>query len=379
MDEERIKQCFEAISRFKLSDEITDHDLKRVKQRLTAYSSGEETERGDIWRTIMKTRVFKLSAAAVIVIAGAVVLNYFGGSMNATSTAVADVVRPLLTAETGRFKMTVDLASIGVDWVDSSEPLQTVEVVFVGPDRTRWSMPAGEVLVANFQEGKVMILKPAKEQAMVLQVSPPGVIPPYNRFNQLLAIRPLIQHALETEDESVEFLGERQVERVTAIGYHMTGPAHHGDITVWADVESKLPVWVERHMRRQKQAVIISDIAYDIQLDESLFSVEPPEGYVVAVPDQEPPDFVVTGTVIDAATGEPIVGASVSDDGYGPKPYRGATTDAQGVYHYVTWPEEHTIVAQAPGYRPRRKSIAAGALHTVNQNEQVVDFALERE
>ncbi|UCG59837.1 MAG: carboxypeptidase regulatory-like domain-containing protein [Phycisphaerales bacterium] len=327
----------------------------------------------------MSSGLFKLSAAAVVIIAAAAAMNYFGGSMNATSIAVADVVRPLLTAESGSFKMTVDLASIGVDWVDSSEPLQTVEVVFVGPDRTRWDMPAGEVLVANFQEGTVMILMPAKKHASVMQVSPPGVIPPYNRFNQLLAIRPLIEYALETEDESVEFLGERQIQGVTAVGYDMAGPAHHGDITVWADVESRLPVWVERRMKEQKQTIIISDIAYDIELDESLFSVEPPEGYVVATSGQEEPDFVIAGTVTDAATGEPISGASVSDDGYGPKPYRGATTDAQGAYHYVTWPEEHTIVAQAPGYKPQRKALATGALHTANQTEQVIDFALERE
>ena len=66
------------------------------------------------------------------------------------------------------------------------------------------------------------------------------------------------------------------------------------------------------------------------------------------------PGLVVTGTVLDATTGQPIAGARVSDDGYGPKPYKGATTDATGEYHYSTGAEEHGVAAQAPGYKAQR-------------------------
>jgi len=331
------------------------------------------------WRIIMRSRMTKIVAAAAIIIAVLVGIHQFGGSIDVESVAFADVVRPLLTAETGSFRMTIDLASAGIDWVDyGDQPFQTIEVVFAGPSLTRWNLPTGEVLVANFEQGKVMILMPAKNQAAVMQVGPPGVVPAYNRFNQLLAIRPLIEHGLATEDDSVEFLGEREIDGITAIGYHVVGPAHHGDMTVWADVETKLPVWIERDMKRQRQRVTISDIAYDVEPDESLFGVEPPEGYVVATPDEAQPEFVVTGTVTDAATGEPIAGAKVSDDGYGPEPYRGAVTDSQGGYRYATWAEEHTIVAKAPGYKPQRKGLT-GLFHTEPGKEAIMNFALERD
>lgn len=327
----------------------------------------------------MRSKMTKIAVAAAIVVAVLVGIHQFGGSMGVESVAFADVVHPLLTAETGRFRMTIDLASMDMDWVDyGDQPFQTIEVVFAGPTLTRWDMPTGEVLVANFEQGKVMILMPAKNQAAVMQVSPPGVVPAYNRFNQLLAIRPLIHDALATEDDSVEFLGEREIDGITAIGYHVVGPAHHGDITVWADVETKLLVSIERDMKRQRQTVTISDIAYDVELDKSLFSVEPPEGYIVATPGEAEPEFIVTGTVTDAATGQPIAGARVSDDGYGPEPYRGAVTDSQGRYSYTTWAEEHSIVAKAAGYKPQRKGLT-GLFHTESGKKAIMDFALERD
>ncbi len=89
------------------------------------------------------------------------------------------------------------------------------------------------------------------------------------------------------------------------------------------------------------------------------------------------PKLVVTGTVTDSATGQPIPGATVSDDGYGPQPYRGTTTDEAGTYQYMTWPEEHAVMAQAPGYKPQRQGFSTGILQT--EKKKVLDFALTRE
>jgi hypothetical protein len=66
------------------------------------------------------------------------------------------------------------------------------------------------------------------------------------------------------------------------------------------------------------------------------------------------PRLTVSGIVKDAESGQPLAGATVSDDGYGIKPYRGAPTDAAGKYQYRTWYEEHNVIAQAPGYKAQR-------------------------
>jgi len=89
------------------------------------------------------------------------------------------------------------------------------------------------------------------------------------------------------------------------------------------------------------------------------------------------PNMTVTGTVRDKATGQPIPGATVSDDGYGRAPYRSAIADSAGAYRYATWPEEHNIVAQAPGYKPQRQTLLTPVFR--REAEKTLDFALERE
>jgi outer membrane lipoprotein-sorting protein len=354
-----------------------------VRNRIfQAFEKSKQTKSAltepNIWRIIMKSRITKLAAAAVIIIAILIGIGHLGSSIDGTSVAFADVVRPLLAVETGSFNMTIDVAASGLDWIDcGNEPVQTIEVMFAGSGRTRWNIPTGEVLVANMQEGKVMILIPAKKEAAVMQVGPPGLIPRHNRFNKLLALRPLIESALETEDESVESLGEREIEGLNVIGYYVPGPEHHGDITIWADSETKLPVQIEQSMGTE--TAVISEIAYNVELDESLFSVQPPKEYSApAYEEDKEPKFVVTGTVTDATTGQPIAGAKVTDDGYGPEPYKGAITNSEGKYSYLTWPEEHRIKAEAPGYKPQRKGIT-GLFHVESEDEKVIDFALEPE
>jgi hypothetical protein len=206
-----------------------------------------------------------------------------------------------------------------------------------------------------------------------MQVCPPGVIPRHNRFNKVLELRRLIQYALETEDDSVEYLGEQQINGNTAIGYHITG---HGDITIWANAKTKLPIQIEQSMGAE--TAIINDITYDIELEDSLFSVEPPKGYSVADPEEDKqPSFVVRGTVTDAVTGEPIAGAKVSDDQYAGG-RQGAITDSEGKYRYLTWPEEHSIKVEAHGYKAQHKVIT-GLFHAETENEKVLNFALEQE
>ena len=103
-----------------------------------------------------------------------------------------------------------------------------------------------------------------------------------------------------------------------------------------------------------------------------------------------PPNFVIRGTVSDARTGQPIAGAKVSDDGYGPKAswdtiragscmQWGGITDSKGNYSYLTWGEHHCIVAKASGYKSQLKTLFEGHFVLHKKSEEVMNFALERE
>ena len=103
-----------------------------------------------------------------------------------------------------------------------------------------------------------------------------------------------------------------------------------------------------------------------------------------------PPSLVIKGVVKDAQTGEPIAGARVFDDGYGPKPdweqikanersEWGATTNSAGEYSFLTWPEHHSIKVEAPGYKSERQSLYDGHFVFNKKDEEIFDFALEPE
>jgi len=103
-----------------------------------------------------------------------------------------------------------------------------------------------------------------------------------------------------------------------------------------------------------------------------------------------PPELIIKGIVKDAQTGKPIAGARVFDDGYGPTPLWdqiradersewGAITNTAGEYSFLTWPEHHSVSAEAPGYKPERESLYENHF-TINENdEETMDFVLEPE
>ncbi len=103
-----------------------------------------------------------------------------------------------------------------------------------------------------------------------------------------------------------------------------------------------------------------------------------------------PPELIIKGIVKDARTGEPIAGARVFDNGYGPKPNWeqikadersewGAITNSAGEYSFLTWPEHHSIKVEAPGYKAERQSLYDGHFVFNKKDEEIFDFALEPE
>ena len=103
-----------------------------------------------------------------------------------------------------------------------------------------------------------------------------------------------------------------------------------------------------------------------------------------------PPELVIKGTVTDAETGEPIAGARVFDDGYGPEPdwtkiqrdkqsEWGAITNSAGKYSFLTWPEHHSIKVEAPAYKAKKESLYSGHFTLNKKDEEIFDFALEAE
>jgi|GEM_PF-3148770 len=87
-----------------------------------------------------------------------------------------------------------------------------------------------------------------------------------------------------------------------------------------------------------------------------------------------PPDYVLSGTVVDAQNGQPIAGAIVLDDGYGPQPYQKGITDDAGKFEYKSWNEEHNITARADGYKSQTMVFMTAPF----DNSRALDFKLSK-
>lgn len=93
MNEKDIIGAFEKIAEYKPGENSAPRDLQKVRDMLTSQHARIAPERKTIWRIIMKSKITKLAAAAVIIIAVIIGINQFGGPIDGTSVAFGEVLK----------------------------------------------------------------------------------------------------------------------------------------------------------------------------------------------------------------------------------------------------------------------------------------------
>jgi outer membrane lipoprotein-sorting protein len=237
---------------------------------LEAHDKAKKTKSAvqpkNIWRTIMKSRITKLAAAAVIIIAVILGLNIIG-EPDMASVAWADAVRPLLTARTVVFNLIMG----------EGENVPITRVMNMGTQRIRNEMlsPDGKtvqaIIIGDFDTSQMLELIPSKKTAVLIDLKDM----PEKPENVLQTIRNIITELQNDPAFSVEPLGEKEIDGQIAKGFRATGP--DGELTVWADSETALPIRMEQEWRQMR--FVCTDFEFDVVLDESLFRMEIPQGY----------------------------------------------------------------------------------------------------
>jgi outer membrane lipoprotein-sorting protein len=271
MNNENIEEILKDIG----AEEIPADVHKIAQETSNNFSSSlrqtKQSKRHILLEQIMKSNMTKLAAAAVIIITVLIGIYQFVGS----APAFAEVIEPILTARTASYKITINL---------KGAPTQTRDCMFMEPGRTRQVLPSGVIRVKDKPRGKEMDLYPAEKKAIIYEMTniPEDKQGSNNWFQR---IRECIRQAQQTEDESVTFLGKQKINGARAFGYRIVENSNLTDMTVWADAETLLPTWIEysidstRTIIDMKGTIIFSDIVFNEELDESLFSMEVPEGY----------------------------------------------------------------------------------------------------
>lgn len=218
------------------------------------------------WRYIMRHPISRITAAAIFifVLVGVVLWFHVGG----TKVAFADFIETFVTARSAKFTTIIKTD----DGTDISKGM------FLAPNRFRNETSRGMVSVIDRDKGKWLLLYTDKKHAGVTSfVNTPQDKGPKNMF---LEMRAQLLDAQNNPDVKREELGEKEIKGRRAVGYRLT---IGGDVlTLWGDPNTGLPILVEMtyaHGRGGKRTM--TDFEFNMDLDESLFSTDPPAGYTV--------------------------------------------------------------------------------------------------
>jgi outer membrane lipoprotein-sorting protein len=217
-----------------------------------------------IWRTIMKNPVTKIAAAAVIIIAVLIGTYYFGDSVNIAGTAYAEVVERLQNARTMTY---IVESTTGIE----SMPSMTMEIAFKEPGYMRMAMTGGYVSIIDSIQGKGLTILPPKKQFIEIEMSNLQNDPAQQNINVIEKLRNLPERA----DEE---LGTSEIDGQEVQGFRIT---EEGLInTVWIDMQTKELVLVEMEfVNAPGMSGTMSDFQFDMELDDSLFNLTPPDDY----------------------------------------------------------------------------------------------------
>jgi len=214
-----------------------------------------------IWRTIMRSRITKFAAAAAIIVAALLVVHFIGNPLGSNVT-FAQVIQPILNAQTAVFDIIVGNEEDGGPVIH--------DMVMGSRIRRTLSNAPDVVSIIDLGSGKILVLIAPTKEAVYIDLKGLPSIP-----NYMERLRNVIAGLQEHPQFKVEKLGERDIAGQRLIGFRAKHPK--AEITIWADPETALPVRIEQNEGQMN--VICKNIQFDLAMEESLFSMDVPEGY----------------------------------------------------------------------------------------------------
>ena len=234
--------------------------------------------RQNIWRIIMKRRIFKLAVAAAIVVVAVITLRQFGSPFE--SDAWADVMENVRSSKT-----------LTCMYRTSEKGPPIVKIMVIDPDLLRFEIlleeqvrrEGGDILIIDTDKWKSLALNTVNKTATA-STSPAD--------KEMLGMYDTMRDFRNMKGFTVEEIGNRRIGDKQAVGFKLKKDDKNREIIVWADPETKLPILMEETCGENREGQVrkffITDIVFDSELDVSLFSLEPPDGYEFKEADYSP-------------------------------------------------------------------------------------------
>lgn len=276
----------------KRDEEVLEDVLNALEKSKNLQSA---TSRPNLWRIIMKSQIAKLATAAAVILVVVIGIIEFGkpvGGASAAFAAAMDIVR-----EAGTFSCTQIFEASYGDGEKDGKYLLKQKLMFKEPNWERheqltspWPKYIGEITITNYDTRQRLILRPAEKTATLQDLSSEYYIDDDTDELKLTQLNTRLRDYLlalsagavedfgivELDGQSVRLLRSHKEKRIA---------------TVWIDPETNYPVQIELTWKdRNRSPMMFTSIQIDTELNNDLFSLEPPENYTLSV--QEPgPDY----------------------------------------------------------------------------------------
>ncbi|WP_406698200.1 hypothetical protein V5E97_05035 [Singulisphaera sp. Ch08] len=204
-------------------------------------------------------------AAVVVVAAGG--LSYLGAPPSGgTMVAFAATVQTLREAQGYSFRMTLS----GPD----QKKLGTMKTYFKAPGVSRSEQEGGQVVISNTSQGKTLMLDPSSKSALLIESKP------HEKPKENSGVG-LVESFRKLEASDGVPAGEKEIGGVKARGFRVK--KLHDEMVFWIDPNTKLPLLVETTSQVQGKEIrtTLSEFVINPDVDEALFSTEPPPGYTL--------------------------------------------------------------------------------------------------
>jgi outer membrane lipoprotein-sorting protein len=247
------------------------HRDKLHQELLSAFAGRQWREERQsrqigVWRTIMQngfdklttSRTMRLAAAAVIIIAGVIGVQFLTGT-----SAYAQIVEEIRNARTVVYTLITQTNQGNGDTVKT-------DVAYKEPGHLRTTTVDGYIAIVDSTSGKMISIMPQGGYTLgeIKNLDKTGGHGP---FESMEAMKNL-------PDKADEDLGAKEIDGIDCDGYKVT----QGDLitTVWLAVKTGDLVQIEhKYASAPGMNRIIKNIRFDIKLEDSLFSLTPPAGY----------------------------------------------------------------------------------------------------
>jgi len=303
IDESDIQKRFQAISQFQLPRETVDADLERIREAINQKMNPSQTNTATLWRMIIKSKIAKISAAAVIILAVLIGISQLGEPIDGAKPAFAEVPHEVFDRNTkAKFITYQTTFYTKVSNKDESKTWVETEIrrlFFMAPNMYRQEffdkdMQIRKVEVADSANWQELVLIPAKKKAVV-----------YHQRNSYQSEGPFVWYLQQLKEHPVEWIGQKDTQsgqvNIFRVTLDQLWTVDHLTYDYWIDTETKQLVAlhnpgadifdIEKNPPTENPpdegwiwgggGGVYHDINFNAELDESLFSMEIPQDYTV--------------------------------------------------------------------------------------------------